>query len=212
MRCFGQKDFYHGGICFITDRASCDITCEEMVLLALRSGVKWIQYRDKDKSRRNIYRTALRLRELADDFGACLIINDYVDIAAFVGADGVHLGQEDLPVKEARKILGEGKVIGISTHSLNEAVRAEKDGASYIGFGPVMHTATKRDAGRPMGIDTLKKIRDKVHIPVVAIGGINLDNIESVFSSGVQAVAVASGVLKGNIQHNLDGFVNKLSK
>lgn len=198
---------YLGGLCFITDRKTCKLSCEEMTLKVLRAGLKWVQYRDKEKSRREIYEEAIRLRKLTKDFNAALIVNDYVDIALAVGADGVHLGQDDLPVREAREIMGRDKIIGISTHSLEQAIDAEKEGADYIGFGPVFHTVTK-DAGRPKGTDILQEIKRHVQIPVIAIGGINLENIKLVLDTGVDAVAVASAILKGNILKNTRRFMD----
>lgn len=192
---------YLGGLCFITDRKACKLSCEEMTLQALKAGVRWVQYREKKRSRREIYEESVMLRRLTEDFKAVFIVNDHPDIALSVDANGVHLGQDDLPVKEARKIMGKDKIIGISTHSIEEAMDAEKDGADYIGFGPVFHTSTK-DAGTPKGLDMLVEIKQKVHIPVVAIGGINLENIRLVLDTGVDAVAVASAILSGNIEHN----------
>jgi len=198
---------YLGGLCFITDQKACKLSCEEMTLEVLRAGLKWVQYRDKEKSGREIYEEAISLRKLTKDFNAALIVNDYVDIALAVGADGVHLGQDDLPVREARKIMGRDKIIGISTHSLEQAIDAEKEGADYIGFGPVFHTVTK-DAGRPKGTDILQEIKRHVQIPVIAIGGINLENIKLVLDTGVDAVAVASAILKGNILKNTRRFMD----
>jgi thiamine-phosphate pyrophosphorylase len=205
----GQRDFFLGGICFVTDRESCGLTCLEMVHIALVAGIKCIQFRDKQRSRLGFYRMATRLRRLTWDYGAYCIINDHADIAASVDADGVHLGQKDLPVSEARKIMGKGKIIGVSTHSLAEAVKAEEDGADYIGFGPVFPTATK-DAGDPKGTGILGSIREKVNLPVVAIGGICLESMEEVFSSGADAVAAASAILIGGVQENAEGFVRKV--
>lgn len=202
---------YLGGICFITDRNLCSLTSMEMALISLKAGIRWIQYRDKERSRLGVYRIALGLRELTRDFGACLIINDHADIAASVDAEGVHLGQQDLPVKEARKIIGHDRIIGVSTHSLSEALRAEAEGADYIGFGPVMPTGTK-DAGAPKGTGMLDKIRSRVNIPVVAIGGINLENLDPVLSSGAHAVAVASGILKGDIHSNAAWFLQRINQ
>lgn len=200
---------YIGGICLVTDRSSCGLTPREMALFALEAGIRWIQLRDKERSRVGLYRTALCLRELTGDFGACLIINDHADIAAAVDADGVHLGQEDLPLEEARKVMGDGKIIGISTHSLDEALRAESEGADYVGFGPVLPTGTK-DAGPPRGVGMLEKVASRVAIPVVAIGGINSGNIGSVMSSGARAVAVASGILRGDVCYNAGNIVESL--
>jgi thiamine-phosphate pyrophosphorylase len=204
------KDMYLGGICLVTDRKSCNLTAVEMAQIVLMAGIKWIQYRDKERSRLCFYRTALELRRLTRDFGAHLIINDYADIAAAIDADGVHLGQGDLPVKEARRVVGSNKKIGISTRSLIEAQWAEAEGADYIGFGPVMTTNTK-DAGPPKGLGMLAEISSKVKIPVVAIGGVNLDNLNSMLSSGAQAVAVANCILSGDISYNAGGLLQRIS-
>ncbi|MEW6571098.1 MAG: thiamine phosphate synthase [Nitrospirota bacterium] len=198
------------GLCFITDRKICDLSCKEMVLQALKAGIRWVQYREKDLSRRSIYEESVELRRITRKFDALFIVNDHVDIASAVGADGVHLGQEDLPFKNARKILGKDKIIGISTHDLEQAKEAEAQGADYIGFGPVFHTLTK-DAGSPKGIEILTQIRKQVRIPIVAIGGINHENIRSVLGTRVDAVAVASAMLKGNIEQNARNFIHILN-
>ncbi len=197
---------YSGGLCFITDRKACKLSLEEMTFRVLSVGVRWVQYREKEKSRREIYEESIRLRRLTKEFNAVFIVNDYADIALAVDADGVHLGQDDLPIREARKIMGRDKIIGISTHSLEQAIDAEGEGADYIGFGPVFHTITK-DAGVPKGTEMLHEIKRQVHIPVVAIGGINLENIRSVLETGVDAVAVASAILKGDIIENTRRFM-----
>jgi thiamine-phosphate pyrophosphorylase len=195
-----------GGLCFVTDRKVSGLTSEEMVKTALRAGATWIQYREKEKSRRDIYLEALRLRELTSEFDAALIVNDYADIALAVNADGVHLGQDDLPLREARAIMGE-RVVGISTHSVSEAIEAERGGADYIGFGPVFFTATK-DAGKPKGLAMLREIKRHASIPVVAIGGITVQNLRETLTSGADAVAVASAILKGDIAENVRAFMS----
>jgi thiamine-phosphate pyrophosphorylase len=200
---------YLGGLCFITDRKISSLSYDDMTFKVLMAGVRWIQYRDKERSRREIYEEAVRLRRLTKDYNAIFIVNDYVDIALCLNADGVHLGQDDLPLKEARKIMGRNKMIGISTHSLEQAIKAEKDGADYIGFGPVFHTQTK-DAGKPKGINMLREVKKNVNIPVVAIGGINPENIRSVLNTGVDAVAVASAILVGDIKENIRRFMDIL--
>ena len=196
---------YFKGICFITDRKYSDLPLYDMINIVLRAGVKCIQYREKDLSRREIYGHAVTLRELTRSFDATLIINDHADIALAVGAEGVHLGQDDLPLKEARKIM-RGRIVGISTHSLDQAKEAELGGADYIGFGPVFHTTTK-DAGTPKGIDNIRMIKENVSIPVVAIGGISLDNIVSVIDAGADAVALATAICKGDMAVNAEKFV-----
>ncbi len=196
---------YLGGLCFITDRKSSALSNEDMVIRVLEAGVRWIQYREKDKTRREIYEEAVRLREITKRFNSVFIVNDHPDIASSVGADGVHLGQEDLPVKEARKVMGGDKIIGISTHDTVHAVTAEDEGADYVGFGPVFHTTTK-NAGSPKGIDILRDVKTHLQIPVVAIGGITVQNVRSVLETGVDAVAVASAILKGEIAENIKRF------
>ncbi|KAF0145859.1 MAG: thiamine-phosphate pyrophosphorylase [Nitrospirae bacterium] len=200
---------YLDGLCFITDRNICGLTSKEMSSLVLRAGIKWIQYREKNKPRRDIYNEAALLRKLTAEFKASFIVNDHADIALAVNAEGVHLGQEDLPLKEARKILGKTKIIGISTHSIEQAIEAEAGGADYVGFGPVFHTKTK-DAGKPEGIQMLKEVKKHVKIPVIAIGGITSENLQSVLDSGADAVAVASAILRGNISDNISGFLKIL--
>ena len=192
-------------LCLITDTYICNMTVEEMVMAALGAGIRWIQYREKNETRSVIYKEALRLRQLTAEFGASFIVNDHADIAAAVEADGVHLGQDDLPLKEARKIIGE-RIIGISTHSLSEAMKAEKDGADYIGFGPIFRSSTK-DAGEPSGVSALEEIKRNVNVPVVAIGGVLLENLGSVLNAGADAVAVVSAILKGEISDNVRSFL-----
>ncbi|MEW6584387.1 MAG: thiamine phosphate synthase [Nitrospirota bacterium] len=196
---------YLGGLCFITDRTISGLSPVEMTYAALDTGLGWIQYRDKESSRRLLYEESSKLREMTEDFGTVLIVNDHADIALAVEADGVHLGQDDLPLDEARKIMGR-KIIGISTHTLKQARESEQGGADYIGFGPIFHTETK-DAGEPRGLDMLREIKKEIRIPVVAIGGITLDNVEHVFEAGADAVAVASAVLKGDIRENSRRFL-----
>lgn len=192
-------------VCFITPEGVESDKLAETVLMLLESGIKWIQYRDKKISKKLIYQNALNLRELTTDFDAFLTINDYPDIALAIDADGVHLGQEDLPLIEAKKIISD-KIIGISTHDINQAVEADRGGADYIGFGPVFHTSTK-DAGQPKGLSILKVVKEAVKIPVIAIGGINTGNLMSVLEMGADGVAVSSGLLIGNIKDNARKFL-----
>lgn len=196
---------YFKGICFISDRKYSGLPLYDMIHNVLRAGVRCIQYREKDLSRREIYGNAVILRKLTGLFDATFIVNDHADIALAVDADGVHLGQDDLPLKEARKIMGK-KIVGISTHTLAQAKEAELGGADYIGFGPVFHTTTK-DAGAPKGADNIRVIKEKLSIPMVAIGGISLDNIASVISAGADAVAVATAICRGDIAANAEQFV-----
>lgn len=197
-------------ICFITpDRIAPDYLLE-VVLLLLGSGIKWIQYRDKQNTRKIIYENALNLRQLTRKFDALLSINDYPDIALAADADGVHLGQDDLLLIEAKKIMG-NKIIGISTHDLNQAIEAYKGGADYIGFGPIFHTSTK-DAGEPKGLTSLKHVKEIIKIPVIAIGGIKTSNALSVLNNGADGIAVSSGLLIGSIKDNARRFLSIIDK
>ena len=200
---------YLGGLCFITYRAVSGLSFEDMTHKVLLKGVRWIQFREKERSGRDIYGEAIRLRRLTKDYNAVLIINDFLDIALCADADGVHLGQDDLPLKEARKIIGRNRIVGISTHSIEQAIEAEKNGADYIGFGPVFPTLTK-DAGKPKGINMLREVKKQVNVPVVAIGGISLANVRSVLHTGVDAVALASAILTGDIEENTSRFMEYL--
>jgi len=165
----------------------------EVVLQGLRGGARVIQLRDKDLTVRELYPVALIMRELARKAGAVFIINDLVELAMAVDADGVHLGQDDMPVSVARRLLGEDRIIGISTHSLDDALAAESAGADYIGFGPMFPTGTK-DSGIPKGPEGLRALREKIKVPIAAIGGINAGNARSVIEAGADALAVISAV------------------
>lgn len=200
---------YLSGICFITEKSSGGVPLYETVFTVLKAGIRFVQYRQKEGSRREICEEAARLRKLTRYFNATLIINDHADIALAVDAEGVHLGQDDLPLAEARKIMGE-KIVGISTHDLKQAKDAQTGGADYIGFGPVFETRTK-DAGAPKGIENLRLITENVRIPVIAIGGINADNIGAVMQAGAGAVAVASAISRGEAAANTERLVTALN-
>jgi thiamine-phosphate pyrophosphorylase len=149
----------------------------------------------------------LVLARIARQAKACFLVNDHADIAAAVDADGVHLGQDDLPVEFARKLLGKNKLIGISTHSLDEAERAEAAGADYIGFGPLFLTTTK-NAGPRQGTKKLSVIKQAVRVPVLAIGGINHTNVRDVIRSGADGVAVIGAILNtANIRASAESMV-----
>lgn len=168
---------------------------KECASAVLDTEVKVIQIRAKNISDAKFFSQAYQIREITKDNGITLIINNRIDIALAVEADGVHLGQDDVPLIIARKLLGE-KIIGISTHNLIQAKKAQRDGADYIGVGPIFKTNTKLEAGIPLGIELITQIKQAVTIPVVAIGGINEDNIQQVLNAGADMVAVASAILK----------------
>jgi thiamine-phosphate pyrophosphorylase len=180
----------------ITDRSflngrNLKTVVEESIL----GGVTIIQVREKDISTREFYRVALDVKEVTDYYKVPLIINDRIDIAQAINADGVHLGQDDMPIKIARKILGNDKIIGISTGTLDEALEAQRDGADYLGIGAVFYTGTKKDIDPPIGIEYLKHIYNNINIPAVAIGGINERNFKEVLSTGVDGISVISAIL-----------------
>ena len=184
------------GLYVITDEVlSPGRTHAQITAAAIAGGARIIQIRDKNASDRKFYEDALELRRITRDAGALFLVNDRVDIAAAVGADGVNLGQTDLPVAVARGILGKGVLIGTSADSIQQAAEAVEDGADYIGFGPVFPTTTKLDAGPVSGLDTLRRVCESASVPVVAIGGISLANIASVKSAGAACAAVISAVV-----------------
>ncbi len=166
----------------------------QTIQAAIDGGVRLIQYRDKSGLRGQIYERAERLRLLTRQSNVKLIINDEVDIAMAVEADGVHLGQDDFPVSAARALLGDQAIIGLSTHSLEEALEAEKKAVDYIGFGPIFATETKLSERLPFGIESLGVLCKKVVLPVYAIGGIQESHVHSILSNGAAGVAVASAL------------------
>jgi thiamine-phosphate pyrophosphorylase len=152
-----------------------------------------------------MYLEALELRRLSQ--GATFLINDRLDIALAVEADGVHLGQKDMPYGLARRILGKKKIIGLTVHNLKEAQEAEKVGADYIGVSPVFPTNTKGDAGRAVGIELIAKIKRRVALPLVAIGGINLSNARKVICAGADGLCAISAVLtKKNVRAEIEKY------
>ena len=161
---------------------------------AIKGGVSVIQLREKDASSLEFYELALMVKELTNKFRIPLIINDRLDIALAVDADGLHVGQGDLPAKVARDILGKDKILGVSTATLKEAQLAIAEGADYIGVGALFPTDTKTDT-RSVSLQQLKHIKENVSVPVVGIGGINEANIKSVFETGIDGVAVVSAIL-----------------
>ena len=166
-----------------------------IVQTALGAGVRLFQLRMKILETQKLYEMAAVLCPLVQKGGGTFIVNDRVDVAKAIGADGVHLGQEDLPLADARAILGPGRLIGISTHNPAQAVEAEAGGADYIGFGPVFPTATKENPDPVVGVEGLREVRTRIRIPIVAIGGITPKNAGDVCAAGADCVAVVSAVL-----------------
>lgn len=163
---------------------------------AIRGGADVVQLRDKEASGGRLYEVALRLRKLTREAGVPFIVNDRLDVALAADADGVHVGRQDLPASAARKILGPGRILGVSAETVEEAVAAEKDGADYLGVGPVFEArGTKADAGEPLGLELVANIRRRCSLPIVAIGGINAENARKVREAGADAAAVISAIV-----------------
>jgi thiamine-phosphate diphosphorylase len=163
---------------------------------AIVGGADVLQLRDKEAPGGLLYRVALQLRRITREAKVPFIVNDRLDIALAADADGVHVGQADLPASVVREIMGPGKILGVSVDTVEEATQAEKDGADYLGVGPVFEAReTKPDAGLPLGVDRITRIRRQCRLPIVAIGGINAENALMVREAGADAAAVISAIV-----------------
>jgi len=180
---------------------------EECVEQAVRGGTTVVQIREKTASSREFYEIAMRTRKITKKYGVPLIINDRTDIALAVDADGLHIGQKDLPYKEARRIMGKNKIIGVSASNLTEAIAAAAEkGVDYLGVGAMFTTDTKKDADSTT-MDELRRIREKIKLPLVAIGGINKSNIPSFAGTGIDGIAVVSAIVS---QEDASGAAREL--
>jgi thiamine-phosphate pyrophosphorylase len=178
----------------ITDRQWSNCAHEEIVRMLLDGGARFIQLRDKEASGRELLEQAMACLKLTREAGATLIINDRVDVALTAGADGVHLGQDDLSVAEAREILGEDKIIGVSTHSIAQFRAALQTSANYIAVGPVYPTKTKENPAAVVGLKLIREARELTDRPLVAIGGISHRRAPKVIEAGADCVAVISAL------------------
>jgi thiamine-phosphate pyrophosphorylase len=178
----------------ITGPSLASRTHAEIVRAALEGGADAVQIRDKSVTAKNLGLAVAECQPLARKFGAALLVNDRVDVALLCGADGVHVGQDDLPAAAARRMLPRPAILGVSVSNLEEVLRAARAGADYLGVGPVFATATKADAGEPLGLEALAALVRAVSLPVVAIGGIDHENVAAVVRTGVAGVAVVSAV------------------
>jgi len=197
----------------ITDRKLFKAQCSLCLAIedALKAGVKVIQLREKDLPTRELLNMTYMMRDLTEQYNARLFINDRADIALAVGADGVHLGQNNIPAHAVRKISGNKLLIGVSTHGIDEAIEAEKDGADFITLGPIYRTPSKMEYGESIGIKTLKEVRAIVSIPIFAIGGIKLDKVKEVTEAGADGVALISAILTAeNIKETTEKFMRLL--
>lgn len=182
-----------GNFYYITDSGMSKNGIADDVRAAINAGVSVIQYREKNKPKKKMLEEAAALKKICREKSTLFIVNDHVDIAMDVGADGVHVGQGDTSIAMARRFMP-NKIVGVSATSLEQALKAQGEGADYIGAGPVFSTSTKKDAAEPMGTETLKEIKRNVTVPVVAIGGITRDNLKEVVRSGVDSVVMMSAV------------------
>ena len=179
----------------VTDRSlMISATIEESVEQAIHGGCTLVQLREKDLSSRAFYETAVRVRKVTERLGTPLIINDRLDIAIAVDADGVHIGQEDLPAEVVRRMIGQDKIVGVSASNLAQALAAENVGADYIGVGAMYATGTKSDADIT-SFDELRRIRQAVALPIVVIGGINKETVPHFAGTGIDGLAVVSAIV-----------------
>ncbi len=192
------------------DAKALSLLTEELVWQCILGGADMVQLRDKESSDGSLVPLAGRISDIARKRGVVFIVNDRVEVAKLSGADGVHLGQDDMNIVRARTILGERRIIGRSTHSLEQAQTAKLEGADYIGVGPVFKTPTKPDY-KPVGLKLLSQVSESVDIPFFAIGNINQDNTRDVLASGGNRIAVVrSALLQPNVQTSVRRLKDRL--
>lgn len=167
----------------------------DVVEEALKGGVRGVQLREKELSSRELYELAYDMRKLTNRYSARLIINDRVDIAMAVDADGVHLGLNSLPIHRVRRLIGDNRLIGLSCHNQVNAIMAQEKGADFITFGPVYYTPSKAQYGKPVGVDKLEIVSHLLDIPIFALGGIKRDNINEVVAAGADGIALVSAII-----------------
>jgi len=190
---------FDGDLYVVTDRQLTGGRPLRLVVeAAMRGGARAVQLREKDLPPRELYPLALEMRQLTQVYGARLLINDRVDVALAVNADGVHLTTTSLPASIARQVLGPGRLIGVSTHTLAEAQAAVDEGADFLVFGPVFFTPSKAPYGQPVGLDALRHVRAVVKSPILAIGGIKPTNLDQVLAAGADGIAVISAIISAD--------------
>jgi thiamine-phosphate pyrophosphorylase len=198
------------GFYFITDSRLSKRNNIEDVKSAIKGGAEIVQYREKDKNLVEFLAEALVLKKICSESKVLFIINDSVSACLLADADGVHLGQDDMPLQTARNILGKNKIIGMTAHNVKEAIKAERKGADYLGVSPIFQTNTKLDAGPAAGLQLIKDVKKKVKIPCAAIGGINESNVDSVIEAGADMVsAISATVSKDNVEKAVKFFADK---
>ena len=197
----------------ITNRNICETKLVDIISQAIDGGVETVQLREKDLNTVELYDLASEIREITKKRGVNLIINDRVDIALAVDADGVHLGWQSLNIEIVRRMIGRDKLIGFSAHNLQEAEKAENCGADYITISPIFDTAYKDYFIKPLGTEEIGKIREQIDIPVIALGGINENNVSSVLENGADGIAVMSAILQsGNPRQSASRLYKEIKK
>jgi len=181
----------------VTDNSEDEKKFLKTIEEAINGGVSVVQIREKTADTLEFYNLALKVKEITTKYNVPLIINDRVDVALAIDADGVHVGQSDMPCDVTRKLIGENKILGVSAATIDEAKKAEKDGADYIGTGAVFPTSTKDDAPNITKKD-LKDIVDSINIPVVAIGGITIENANELKNTGISGLSVVSAIMSAD--------------
>ncbi len=184
------------GFILITNRKICETKLVDIISQAIDGGVETVQLREKGLSTVELYVLASEIREITREKGANLIINDRVDIALAVDADGVHLGWQSLGIEIVRKMIGNDKLIGFSAHNLQEAQKAENSGADYVTISPIFDIAYKDHFVEPLGTEKIGKIKEELDIPVIALGGINENNVNGVLENGADGIAVISAIFQ----------------
>jgi len=183
---------------------------EEIVREAIAGGAEIIQLREKNWDKNKVKGEAIKLLKVCKENNILFILNDYVDVALEIGADGVHLGQSDMPIKEAREISGNKLIIGLSTHSVDQAIKADKEDVDYITIGPIYKTRVK---DYTVGTNIINQIINKINKPLIAIGGINKNNIDSVLEQGVKSIAVISTVVSSDdVKESVKELVNSIKR
>jgi len=204
------KNIFNTGLYAITsEEHSCGRNNIDVVRQMIDAGIKIIQYREKEKKALYKYQECKAIRKLTQEAGVFFIVNDDIDIAILVKADGVHIGQEDLPIEEVRSLVGDEMVIGLSTHSHQQAQDAVRRGADYIGVGPLFQTNTKKDVCAPVGLEYLEYVVHHIDIPFVAIGGIKEHNVADVVKKGATCVAMVTEIVGA---HNIGEKIRNIKQ
>lgn len=191
MRRFPECDLY----CLTAEEHSRSRSNITVVTEMMDAGIQVVQYREKDKAMKEKYEECLRIREITEKAGATFIVNDDVALAIAVGADGIHVGQGDMPLPVIRRLAGEKMLIGLSTHSPEQAEEAVRLGADYIGAGPIFSTQTKKDVCDPVGFEYLEYVAANIDIPFVAIGGIKAHNVREIAKRGARCIAMVTEIV-----------------